>query len=80
MLQKDYFKGWYFKCSNENKTIAFIPAFHQSKHGEHSYFRISVKSYNLIQTGIHNYKRKYGNNNASIFNRKWLICCSSSKN
>lgn len=32
MLQKDYFKGWYFKCSNENKTIAFIPAFHQSNH------------------------------------------------
>ena len=32
MQQKDYFKGWYFKCSNESKTIAFIPAFHQSKH------------------------------------------------
>lgn len=30
MQQKDYFKGWYFKCSNENKTIAFIPAFHQN--------------------------------------------------
>ncbi|MDD7294249.1 MAG: hypothetical protein PUG85_02395 [Oscillospiraceae bacterium] len=30
MQQKDYFKGWYFKCSNKNKTIAFIPAFHQS--------------------------------------------------
>ena len=24
MQQNDYFKGWYFKCSNENKTIAFI--------------------------------------------------------
>ncbi|MGN0614108.1 MAG: tocopherol cyclase family protein [Porcipelethomonas sp.] len=32
MQQKDYFKGWYFKCSNENKTIAFIPAFHQSNY------------------------------------------------
>lgn len=32
MYNKDYFKGWYFKCSNENKTIAFIPAFHQSNH------------------------------------------------
>ena len=31
-MKKDYFKGWYFKCSNENKTIAFIPAFHQSNH------------------------------------------------
>lgn len=32
MFEQDYFKGWYFKCSNENKTIAFIPAFHQSNH------------------------------------------------
>lgn len=31
-MKNDYFKGWYFKCSNENKTIAFIPAFHQSNH------------------------------------------------
>lgn len=32
MYNQDYFKGWYFKCSNENKTIAFILAFHQSNH------------------------------------------------
>lgn len=25
-----YFKGWYFKCSTEDKTIAFIPAYHYS--------------------------------------------------
>jgi hypothetical protein len=25
-----YFKGWYFKCSTQNKTIAFIPAYHHS--------------------------------------------------
>ena len=25
-----YFKGWYFKCSTKNKTIAFIPAYHYS--------------------------------------------------
>ncbi len=25
-----YFKGWYFKCSTKDKTIAFIPAFHYS--------------------------------------------------
>ncbi len=25
-----YFKGWYFKCSAKNKTIAFIPAYHYS--------------------------------------------------
>lgn len=34
MQQKNYFKGWYFKCSNENKTIAFIPAFHRNNHRE----------------------------------------------
>lgn len=30
MFQQDYFKGWYFKCNNGDKTIAFIPAFHRS--------------------------------------------------
>lgn len=25
-----YFKGWYFKCSTEDRTIAFIPAYHCS--------------------------------------------------
>lgn len=34
MFDQDYFKGWYFKCSNENKTIAFIPAFHRNHHQE----------------------------------------------
>lgn len=28
MGNKGYFKGWYFKCCTENKTIAFIPAYH----------------------------------------------------
>lgn len=32
MYNQDYFKGWYFKCNNKNKTIAFILAFHQSNH------------------------------------------------
>ena len=31
-MKRDYFKGWYFKFSNNNQTIAFIPAFHIS-HG-----------------------------------------------
>lgn len=25
-----FFKGWYFKCSTKDKTIAFIPAYHYS--------------------------------------------------
>lgn len=33
-MQKDYFKGWYFKCSNDTQTIAFIPAFHRTRHKE----------------------------------------------
>ena len=30
MLKNNYFKGWYFKCSTNNKTISFIPSFHLS--------------------------------------------------
>ena len=33
-MQKDYFKGWYFKCSNDTQTIAFIPAYHRTEHQE----------------------------------------------
>jgi len=32
-MKNDYFKGWYFKCSNNDQTIALIPAFHIS-HGK----------------------------------------------
>ncbi len=28
---KNYFKGYYFKCSNNTSSIAFIPALHKSK-------------------------------------------------
>ncbi len=28
MLKQEYFKGWYFKCTSENQTIAFIPSLH----------------------------------------------------
>ncbi len=27
---KGYFKGWYFKCCNGDKTVSFIPAYHRS--------------------------------------------------
>lgn len=26
--RKNYFKGWYFKCTSSNQTISFIPAYH----------------------------------------------------
>ncbi len=32
--QKDYFKGWYFKCCTDDQTIAFIPAFYRKNHKE----------------------------------------------
>lgn len=34
MSKNNYFKGWYFKCSADDKTIAFIPAFHRSNKKE----------------------------------------------
>lgn len=34
LKQKDYFKGWYFKCCTDDQTIAFIPAFHRRNHKE----------------------------------------------
>lgn len=34
MRNKDYFKGWYFKCSAKDKTIAFIPAYHRNNYRE----------------------------------------------
>ena len=34
MSKNNYFKGWYFKCSSNDKTIAFIPAYHRSNRRE----------------------------------------------
>ncbi len=31
MHRKGCFQGWYFKCSDADKTVAFIPAYHRSK-------------------------------------------------
>lgn len=32
MSKNNYFKGWYFKCSSNDTTISFIPAYHCSNH------------------------------------------------
>lgn len=37
---KDYFKGWYFKCSTAENTIAFIPAYHRSNQEERASLQI----------------------------------------
>lgn len=34
MFNQNYFKGWYFKCCTKEKTLAFIPAYHQSKNNK----------------------------------------------
>ena len=34
LIKKDYFKGWYFKCCIEDKTIALIPAYHRNNNRE----------------------------------------------
>ena len=34
MSKNDYFKGWYFKCTANDKTIAFIPAYHSNNRRE----------------------------------------------
>ncbi len=44
MLQKNYFKGWYFKCINDDHTIAFIPAFHRSNQEETASLQIITNS------------------------------------
>lgn len=40
MNNKGYFKGWYFKCSTKDKTIAFIPAYHYSNNNKSSSLQI----------------------------------------
>ena len=34
MSKNNYFKGWYFKCSSNDATIAFIPAYHRKNRRE----------------------------------------------
>ena len=34
MSGNNYFKGWYFKCSGKDTTIAFIPSYHRSSRKE----------------------------------------------
>lgn len=34
LRNKGYFKGWYFKCCTDDKTVAFIPAYHRANKAE----------------------------------------------
>lgn len=43
-MNKNYFKGWYFKCSNGDKTIAFIAAYHRSNRKESASLQIITDS------------------------------------
>lgn len=40
MSKNNYFKGWYFKCCGNNKTIAFIPAYHRGNGRETALLQI----------------------------------------
>lgn len=40
LRNKGYFKGGYFKCCTDDKTIAFIPAYHRSNNTETSSLQI----------------------------------------
>ncbi len=50
LFNRDYFKGWYFKCSTKEKTIAFIPAFHRHNHKETVSLQIITndETYNIL--------------------------------
>lgn len=40
-----YFKGWYFKCSTEDKTVAFIPAYHYGNNKESASLQVITDDY-----------------------------------
>ncbi len=48
-MPKNYFKGWYFKCSTKDRIIAFIPAYHRSEHHENASLQIitDTNSFNI---------------------------------
>ena len=49
MVNIGYFKGWYFKCSTQDKTIAFIPAYHYSNNKKSASLQIitDVEAFNI---------------------------------
>ncbi len=49
MFSSNYFKGWYFKCSNKENTIGFIPAYHRSDNMETASLQIITddEAYNI---------------------------------
>ena len=72
---KNYFKGWYFKCSSQNKTIAFIPAFHRNNGRESASLQIITDeaAYNIPFLSL-TYREKplYAKLDDSIFSNKGI--------
>lgn len=54
MLKNNYFKGWYFKCSTNDTTIAFIPAYHRSNRKETASLQIITEdaAFNIPFTSL----------------------------
>ncbi len=59
MKNTGYFKGWYFKCSTEEKTIAFIPAYHYSNNIKSASLQIITddKALNIPCKTLHHLKK-----------------------
>lgn len=49
VFNSNYFKGWYFKCSNKENTISFIPAYHRNGYHETASLQIITdeNAYNI---------------------------------
>ena len=40
MFKNNFFKGWYFKCMSNDKTIAFIPSYHIINNKKYAFLQI----------------------------------------
>ena len=76
MVNIGYFKGWYFKCSTKDKTIAFIPAYHYSNNKKSASLQIITddKALNIPFDSLEYHEKslyvKIGN---CVFSRKEII-------
>ena len=54
MRNKGYFQGWYFKCSDGDKTVAFIPAYHRSQNRTSASLQVitDVNAYSIPFRGL----------------------------
>ncbi len=76
MVNIGYFKGWYFKCSTKDKTIAFIPAYHYSNNKKSASLQIITdeKAVNIpFDTLEYHEKPLYVKIGNCVFSHKGII-------